>query len=66
MLRIVHLLSEESRSGWLIEKTTVPFSWPNNSEAIKSRGMAAQFALTNALEERRERRCIARAASFYG
>jgi hypothetical protein len=25
-----------------------PFSWPNNSEAIKSRGMAAQFTLTNA------------------
>src|SRR5271156_1850267 len=40
-----------------------PFSWPNNSEAIKSRGMAAQFTLTKECEERRDRRWIARATS---
>ena len=26
-----------------------PFSWPNNSDAIRSRGMAAQFTLTKAV-----------------
>ena len=31
-----------------------PFFWPNNSDAIKSRGMAAQFTLTNAREARGE------------
>src|SRR5258708_2729267 len=40
-----------------------PFSWPNNSEAIKSRGIAAQLTLTKAREERRDRRWIARARS---
>ena len=40
-----------------------PFSCPNNSEAIKSRGMAAQLTLTNAREERRDRLWIARAIS---
>ena len=30
-----------------------PCSWPNNSEAIKSRCIAAQFTLTNAREDRR-------------
>jgi len=40
-----------------------PFSCPNNSEAIKSRGMAAQLTLTRAREERRDCRWIARAIS---
>jgi len=31
-----------------------PFSWPNNSEAIKSRGIAAQLTQTKAREERRD------------
>ena len=29
-----------------------PFSWPKSSEAIRSRGIAAQFKLTNALAAR--------------
>ncbi len=40
-----------------------PFSCPNNSEAIRSRGMAAQLTLTNAHEERRDLLWIARAIS---
>src|SRR6267143_888165 len=40
-----------------------PFSWPNNSEAIKSRGIAAQLTLTKARDERRDLRWIARATS---
>jgi hypothetical protein len=40
-----------------------PSSCPNNSEAINSRGIAAQFTLTNAREVRSDRRCMARATS---
>ena len=40
-----------------------PFSWPNNSEVIRSRGIAAQFTLTNAREARFDRRWMARATS---
>ncbi len=40
-----------------------PFSWPNNSEAIRSRGIAAQFTLTNGRAERPDRRWMARATS---
>ncbi len=40
-----------------------PFSWPNNSEAISSRGIAEQFTLTNAREARFDRRWMARATS---
>jgi hypothetical protein len=38
-----------------------PFSWPNNSDATRSRGIAAQFTLTKACEDRRDRRWMARA-----
>jgi len=37
---------------------------PNNSEAINDTGMAAQFTLTNAREDRRDRWWIARAIIF--
>ena len=40
-----------------------PFSCPNSSEAISSRGMAAQFTATNAFDERPDRRWMARAIS---
>ncbi len=40
-----------------------PFSWPNSSDAIKSRGIAEQFTLTNAREERCDRLWTARAIS---
>jgi len=40
-----------------------PFSCPNNSEAIRSRGTAARFTLTNAREARSHRRWITRATS---
>ena len=40
-----------------------PFSCPNNSEAISSRGIAAQFTLMNARVLRSDRRWMARATS---
>jgi len=42
-----------------------PFSCPNNSEAISSRGIAEQFTPTNARELRSDRRWIARATSSF-
>jgi hypothetical protein len=40
-----------------------PFSWPNNSDATRSRGTAAQFTLTKVREARSDLRCMARAIS---
>ena len=40
-----------------------PFSWPNDSEAIRSLGIAAQFTPTNGRDLRSDLRWIARATS---
>ena len=40
-----------------------PFSWPNNSEGIKSRGIAAQLTLTKARSALADFLWIARATS---
>ena len=42
-----------------------PFSWPNNSDAMRSRGITAQFTLTNVWEDRGDRLWMARATSSF-
>jgi hypothetical protein len=53
----------EATEAPLRRPVNAPFSWPKSSDAISSRGTAAQFALTKGRAPRGDRRWIARATS---
>jgi hypothetical protein len=54
--------SKRPRRRW-VAPVNAPFSWPKSSDAMSSRGIAAQLTLTKAPDARADRRWIARATS---